>query len=142
MMKVEVRELPTRLASGAFVLNSGVGKLSPTPEQAAGVYGMATTTYPFLKRVPQDTFLKALAVGEIATGVALLAPFVPAVVAGALLTAFSGGLLGVYLRVPGLRREGSLRPSPQGIGIAKDVWLVGIGVGLLADGLLSRRGRR
>ncbi|WP_433508523.1 hypothetical protein ACQP04_34850 [Pseudonocardia halophobica] len=96
---------------------------------------MATTAYPFLKRVPQEQFMKALAAGEIATGVALLTPFIPAAVGGALLTAFAGSLLGLDVRIPGLRRPGSIWPSQQGMGIAKDVWLAGIGVGLLADGV-------
>jgi hypothetical protein len=32
-----------------------------------------------------------------------------------------------------------LRPTQQGTPIAKDVWLLGIGVGLLADDLADRR---
>ncbi|MFR9806255.1 hypothetical protein ACL02T_28785 [Pseudonocardia sp. RS010] len=137
MALAKLRELPGRISSGGFVLHSGLEKWKAGPEQAAGVYGMATTAYPFLKRVPQERFVKALAAGEIATGVALLTPFVPAVVGGALLTAFAGSLLGLYARIPGMRRPGSIWPSQQGLGIAKDVWLAGIGVGLLADGVTS-----
>jgi hypothetical protein len=59
-------------------------------------------------------------------------------VAGAALTAFSGGLIGLYLRTPGMRREGSLRPTQPGVPLAKDAWLVGIGLGLMADGLTDR----
>ena len=64
---------------------------------------------------------------------------VPAALAGAGLTAFSGALLGMYLRTPGLRREGSLRPSQQGVPLAKDVWMLGVGLGLLADAVTDRR---
>ena len=37
-----------------------------------------------------------------------------------------------------MRREGSLRPTQSGVPLAKDAWLVGIGLGLLADGLTDR----
>lgn len=56
-------------------------------------------------------------------------------VAGTALTAFSAGLLGLYLRTPAMREEGSLRPSQQGMAIAKDIWMFGIGLTLLIDGL-------
>ena len=59
-----------------------------------------------------------LAVSEVALGTALLIPFVPDVVAGAGLTAFSGGLLGLYARTPGLRKEGSPFPTQDGITLA------------------------
>jgi hypothetical protein len=80
-----------------------------------------------------------LSTAEIAVGAVLLLPVVPAGVAGAVLTAFSGGLVGMYLRTPGLRRPGSLAPSPDGIAVAKDVWMLGIGLGLLADAAERRR---
>ena len=51
--------------------------------------------------------------------------------AGAALTAFSGGLVGLYLRMPNLRRPGSVWPSPDGIAVSKDAWLLGIGTSLL-----------
>jgi hypothetical protein len=34
-----------------------------------------------------------------------------------------------------MREEGSLRPTQQGMSIAKDVWMFGIGLTLLIDGL-------
>ncbi len=92
---------------------------------------------------PQD-FARLLAVGEIAAGTTLLLPVVPAGLAGLALTAFSGGLIGLYLRTPGMRMEGSLRPTQQGVPLAKDAWLVGIGNGLMLDSLadsLSSRGQ-
>ena len=64
-----------------------------------------------------------------------LLPVVPTVVAGAALTTFSAGLLGLYLRIPGMREEGSLRPTQEGLSVAKDVWLSGIGLAVLAAGL-------
>jgi hypothetical protein len=33
-----------------------------------------------------------------------------------------------------MRAEGSLRPTQQGLTVAKDVWMLGIGLSLVADG--------
>ena len=74
----------------------------------------------------------------MAIGGLLLAPFVPTAVVGLALTGFSGGLLGLYLRTPGMRKPGSLAPTPEGLAIAKDSWLLGIGVGLLVRGTIDR----
>ena len=49
------------------------------------------------------------------------------------LTAFSGGLLAVYRKTPGLTQSDGIRPTPAGVPMAKDVWLAGIGVALLID---------
>lgn len=135
---MRLHNLPTRLATGAFILHSGIEKWSGGEEAAAGVHGMASGAYPFLAKVQPPTFLKALSVGEIAVGTALLAPVVPPAVAGAALTGFSGALLGMYWRTPALRKEGSIWPSQGGIAIAKDVWMLGIGLGLVAQGLRRR----
>jgi len=72
-------------------------------------------------------------------GLVLLAPIVPAGLAGAALTGFSGGLLAMYMRTPSLHKPGSIWPSSQGIAVSKDVWLLGIGLGLLTDGAVERR---
>ena len=94
---------------------------------------MATGAFPVLGKLAPTTFLRLLAVAEIATGVALLAPVVPNAVAGAPLTAFSGALTAMYLRTPALHKPHSIWPTPAGIGISKDVWMLGIGLSLLAD---------
>lgn len=60
-------------------------------------------------------------------------PIVPNKIAGAALTAFSGGLVGLYLRTPGLHQPGSIRPNQAGVALSKDVWMLGIGLGLLAE---------
>jgi hypothetical protein len=130
--------VPARVAAGAFILNAGLGKLSAAEETAAGVHGMAVTAYPFLGQVPAQSFTKALGASEVGLGTALLLPFVPDGLAGAALTAFSASLLGLYFRVPGMRTEGSLRPSQQGTAIAKDVWLLALGITLMAHGRRSR----
>jgi hypothetical protein len=63
---------------------------------------------------------------------------VPAAVAGLGLTAFSAGLLGLYLRIPGMHQRGSLKPTEDGMAIAKDSWLLGIGLSLITSGLKRR----
>ncbi|MFF4775281.1 hypothetical protein [Microtetraspora fusca] len=132
---VRPHQIPVRLATGLFMLNSGLGKASVDEETATALHGMASGTYPFLKNMEPMTFAKLLSKSEIALGVALVLPVVPSVVAGAALTAFAGGLMGLYLKTPGLRQEGSLRPTQEGVAIAKDIWLVGIGASLLCEEL-------
>jgi hypothetical protein len=83
-------------------------------------------------------FTGLLSTAEIAIGAALVVPVVPAWLAGAGLTAFALGTLGLYLRTPGMREEGSLRPTQQGIPLAKDAWMVGIGLALMIDELAGR----
>lgn len=132
-MTIAPRNVPTRLTTGAFILHAGLGKWSGDADQAAAVHGMAAGAYPFLQKVRPTTFLKALAAAEMAIGAALLTPIVPNKVAGAGLTAFAGGLVTMYLRTPALHKPGSIWPTQAGTGVSKDVWMLGIGVGLLAD---------
>ena len=136
-LSIKARHLPPRIAAGAFILNSGVGKWSADDETAAQLHGFAVGTYPFLSKLKPRDFVRLLSVSEIALGAALLLPVVPVAVAGAGLTAFSGGLLGLYARTPGMRKDGTPFPTQQGIAIAKDVWMLGIGVGLVIDGLTA-----
>ncbi|WP_396453785.1 hypothetical protein [Actinomadura sp.] len=135
-------QIPIRLAVGAFVLNSGLSKLQALDESAEATHGMAKTAYPFLESQDARTFTRNLGRAEVAIGGALLAPFVPSLLAGAALTAFSAGLTGLYLRLPGMRQEGSLRPTQEGIALAKDTWLVGAGVSLVLEELTRWRERR
>ena len=137
---VKAHHLPQRIAAGAFILNSGIGKLSADEEAAAQLHSFATGAYPFLARLKPADFVRLLAVSEITLGAALLLPVVPAAVAGAGLAAFSGGLLGLYARTPGMRKEGSPFPTQQGIPLAKDAWMMGIGLGLVIDDLTDRVG--
>jgi uncharacterized membrane protein YphA (DoxX/SURF4 family) len=136
---VKAHHLPQRVVTGAFILNSGIGKLR-TDEEAAQLHGFAAGAYPFLARLKPADFVRLLAVSEITLGAALLLPVVPAAVAGAGLAAFSGGLLGLYARTPGMRKENSLFPTQQGTPLAKDVWMMGIGLGLVIDDLTDRVG--
>ena len=143
-LPITLSEIGPRLSAGAFILNSGLGKRGADEGTAAYIHGFASGTYPFLKKMEPQQFAKALATSEIAIGTLLLTPFVPTAAAGLALTAFSGGLLGLYLRTPGMRKPGSLAPTQEGQAIAKDVWLLGIGVALLTRGTVDRgpRGAR
>jgi hypothetical protein len=140
-LPITLSEIAPRISAGAFILNSGLSKRNVDPQAAAGMQGFAAGTYPFLKGMDPQQFAKALSTSEIAIGALLLTPFVPTAVAGAALTAFSGGLLGLYLRTPGMRKPGSLAPTEQGLAIAKDVWLLGIGIGLFTRGTVDRATR-
>jgi hypothetical protein len=141
MSVMRLSHIPLRLATGAFILNSGLGKREIDQTRAEGLHGMAKGAYPYLADVEPTQFADLLSKGEIALGAGLLAPFVPSGIAGAALMLFSGSLLGIYLRTPSLRKEGSIAPSRQGVAIAKDVWMFGIGLALVVDSLTSRRRR-
>ena len=94
---------------------------------------MAATAIPPLQAIKPPTFLKLLSAGEVATGALLLAPFVSNRKAGLALTAFSAGLMALYARTPSMREPGSIWPSQGGTAVAKDVWMLGVGLGLLLD---------
>jgi uncharacterized membrane protein YphA (DoxX/SURF4 family) len=141
-MSLHLRNIPTRVAAGGYVLHSGLEKWNGSEEKAKGVHAAACGAYPFLDKVPPPTFLKVLSAAEIGTGALLLLPVVSNKIAGAALTAFAGSLIGMYLRTPALRQPGSVWPSQAGIGISKDVWMLGIGLGLVADGGADSAGCR
>ena len=141
-LPITLSEIGPRISAGAFILNSGLGKRGADEATAAGIHGFAAGTYPFLQKVSPQQFAKGLSAGEIAIGTLLLTPFVPTAAAGVLLTGFSGGLLGLYLNTPGMRKPGSLAPTQEGLALAKDAWLLGIGVGLLTRGTIDREPRR
>ena len=134
---VKVSHLPPRIAAGAFILNSGVGKWSADEETAAQLHGFAVGAYPFLAKLKPKDFVRLLSVTEITLGAALLVPVIPSALVGAGLTAFSGGLLGLYARTPGMRKDGTPFPTQQGIALAKDAWMLGIGLGLVIDDLID-----
>ncbi|GAA1155146.1 hypothetical protein [Ornithinicoccus hortensis] len=129
--------IPLRLATGAYILNSGLSKWGADEETAAGLHGMASGAYPFLSSLKPTDFAQLLAAGETALGAALLFPKVPSAVAGAALAGFGAGLIGMYLRTPGLTQDDGIRPTPDGVPIAKDIWLVGAGLTLATQSFLS-----
>lgn len=137
-IRIRAHHLPTRIASGAFILNSGIEKLSADEATAAYLHESAKRTYPFVGKLKAQHLARLLAVTEIALGTALLVPILPAGIAGAGLTAFSGGLLGIYATTPGMRKEHSIFPAQQGIPLFKDSWMLGIGLSLIIDDLTDR----
>jgi hypothetical protein len=136
---MKLSHIPPRLAAGAFILNAGIGKLSTDDEAAGRLHGMAAGTYPFLAKIEAPKFVRALAIGEIGVGSVLLAPVVPAWLAGAVLTGFSGSLLRMYLKTPGMTKEDGIRPTQQGTAVSKDVWMLGSGLELFFDDIGDRR---
>jgi len=144
-----IRRAPLRIATGAYILSAGFNLVRAGDEHAKGLHGFASGGYPVFEKVDAKLFTKGVGVAEMGLGVALLAPFVSPFVAGAGLVTFSGSLLGLYWRTPGMRRApNDPRPSEDGIAIAKDAWLLGIGASLMADAVLepiqkkSRRARQ
>jgi hypothetical protein len=132
------REGERHAASSQGRASAGIGKLPADEEAAAQLHGFAVGAYPFLAKLKPRDFVRLLAGCEIALGSALVLPVIPSAVAGAGLAAFSGGLLGLYARTPGMRKENSPFPTQQGIALAKDVWMMGIGLGLVIDDLTDR----
>ena len=129
------RDVPTRLATGAYILHSGLQKWRGGEEQAERLRGQAAKAFPVLAQMEPGRFLRLLSVAEIGTGCVLLAPFVPSALAGAVLTGFSGALVTMYLRTPELHEPGSVWPTPAGIGVSKDSWMLAIGLGLVVEGM-------
>lgn len=132
-MKFKLWHVPVRAATGAFILNSGLAKLAANDEEMhKGIHGMASTAYPQVGSMEPKTFVRALGAAETALGGALLAPFISPGLAGAGLTAFSAGLMGLYFKIPGMTEDG-IRPSQQGMALAKDSWLLAMGTALMLD---------
>jgi len=135
-LAAKLRRAPLRLATGAFILNAGVGKLSLDAGTAGYLHSAGAGAYPVLKKVEPTVFGKILAFSEISVGAALLLPIVPAGLAGLALIGFSGALVGMYIRTPGMHDK-YLRPSQEGTVLAKDVWMLGTGIALVVDAALS-----
>jgi len=139
-LPIKARDLPGRITTGAYILHAGLEKWKGDQARAKAVHGMAAAAFPVLKDIPPEQFLRALAASEIAVGTALLVPAVPSALAGLALTGFSGALVALYARTPALRKPGSIWPSQAGTGVSKDVWMLGIGLGLTVDALTRGKG--
>nr|WP_240393836.1 hypothetical protein [Corynebacterium lactis] len=125
---------PARLAPGLFFLSSATDKAGADEDTAKGLQGFAGAI-PGTDKFDPNTFAKLLSAAEYSIGGALVLPFIPNRLAGAALTAFSAGLLTMYLKTPGMVRDGSkVRPSSAGTALAKDFWLFGTGVSLMMRG--------
>lgn len=135
---MNLTQMPLRVTTGTFILNSGVGKLKVDEGTAAFLHNGAKTAYPgVFDSMDPKTFSKVLSYSEIGVGALLLAPMVSPVVAGAALTGFGASLVRMYLKTPGMTQSDGIRPTQEGTGVAKDVWLVGAGLTLLTQGLTS-----
>ncbi|WP_298253656.1 hypothetical protein [uncultured Arthrobacter sp.] len=126
--------IPLRLITGAFILNSGLGKRGLDEGTAGYLQAMAATAFPQAAQLEAGQFGKLLASSEIAVGSALLAPFVPSRLAGLGLLAFSAGMMTMYFRTPELTEKDGIRPTQDGIAVAKDSWMVAIALALVLDG--------
>ena len=142
-MATKLWHVPVRLATGAIIVDQGLQKLGADEDTASWLHGQATKAFPQFGDMDPKDFVQLLSAGEIALGAALLGiGFVPSSLAGLGLSLFGGSLTRLYLTAPGTRREGSIAPSRQGIGLAKDSWMLAIGVALVLDSVFGRRKRR
>ncbi len=130
---MKLNNIPLRLTTGAFILNTGLGKRKLDKDSAAGLQAMAARVVPPVRRIDAEKFGKMLSYAEMSLGAALLTPFLPGRLAGIGLGIFSGSLFAMYLRTPGMTLEDGIRPSPQGTGLAKDIWMLGIAAALVLD---------
>jgi hypothetical protein len=126
--------VPLRLFPGLYILNAGLTKVQEANDRAEQLHAFAKGAFPQVRSMPPERFVRILGTAEMALGGALLAPFVPARLAGLVLTGFAGGLMWLYWKTPGMHEEGSPRPTQQGTAIAKDSWILGIGLALLLSG--------
>jgi hypothetical protein len=141
-MAFKLWHVPVRLAAGAFILNSGLSRRQADEETAKDLHTFATSAYPELEDTPPHKFVRMLSTGEVVVGALLLTPVVPTAVAGVALTTYAGMTGRLYLNAPGMREEGSIKPTEQGVPLAKDVWMLGMGTALTIDGLGDRRRKR
>jgi hypothetical protein len=129
-----------RTATGAFILDSGLSKRNLEGEagRADAWLGIGGHSRP---RPDQGAGARPVAVrhGDGRLGRRSWCRWCPSSVVLVGLVAFSVGLLTLYLKTPGMRQEGSIRPIQQGTGLAKDVGLLGTGLTLLLDDLAERR---
>ncbi len=132
-MGFRLSHIPLRLATGAFILNAGLGKVGLDEDSAGYLQAMASKAFPQLSQLEAQQFGKALAASEIAIGSVLLAPFISSRLAGLGLLAFSAGMMTLYFRTPELTQEDGVRPTQDGTAVAKDIWMVGIALSLLLD---------
>ncbi|WP_104168820.1 hypothetical protein [Arthrobacter sp. SX1312] len=132
-MGFRITHIPLRLATGAYILNSGLGKTALDDGTAAYLQSAASRAFPQVSQFEAQQFATFLAASEITIGSALLAPFIPSRLAGLALLAFSAGMLTMYFTTPEMTMEDGVRPSPEGVALAKDSWLTGIALALILD---------
>jgi hypothetical protein len=142
-MATKLWHVPVRLATGAIIVDQGLQKLGADEDTAKWLHGQAVQAFPRFADMDPKDFVQLLSASEIALGAALLGiGFIPSGLAGLGLSVFGGSLTRLYLTAPGTRREGSVAPSHQGIGLAKDSWMLAIGVALVLDSVFGSGRRR
>ncbi len=142
-MATKLWHVPVRLATGAIILDQGLLKLNADEDTARWLHSQAANAFPQVQDMDPKDFVQLLSTSEIALGLALLGiGFVPSSLAGLGLGVFGGSLVRLYLTSPGTRREGSVAPSQQGVGLAKDSWLLAIGLALVLDSVFGSGRRR
>jgi hypothetical protein len=142
-MATKLWHVPVRLATGAIIVDQGLQKLGADEDTAKWLHGQAVNAFPRFADMDPKDFVQLLSAGEIALGAALLGiGFVPSSLAGLGLSIFGGSLTRLYLKAPGTTQEGTVAPSQQGVGLAKDSWMLAIGAALVLDGLFGSRKRR
>lgn len=130
-MSFSIGNATLRLVTGAFILNSGIGKLHLADDHAAGLQSAAVRVIPQASTLEPAQFGKLLSLTEIGLGTFILTPFIPTRLAGLALGAFSGGLVATYLKWPGMTEADGIRPTAAGTALSKDFWLAGIAVALI-----------
>ncbi|WP_331460797.1 hypothetical protein [Arthrobacter sp. zg-Y769] len=130
---MKLSHIPLRLTTGAYILNSGLNKRNLDAESAAYLQQMAAKAFPQVQDIEPVKFGKLLSNAEICVGLSLLLPFVPSRLAGLILGGFSSGMIRMYLKTPEMTEEDGIRPSPDGLGLAKDTWMAGIAAALILD---------
>jgi hypothetical protein len=142
-MATKLWHVPVRLATGAIILDQGLLKLGADEDTVKWLHGQASQAFPQFADMDPKDFVQLLSTCEIALGIGVLGiGFVPSSLAGLGLGAFGGALGRLYLKTPGTRREGSIAPSQQGIGLVKDSWMLAIGAALVLDALFGSGKRR
>ncbi len=130
---------PIRLVAGASMLNDGMEKLNADEMRASAVPEMAEEAGPGSEGMPTEPFVKVMSVAEVGIGAALVLPLLPDRLVGLFLTAFVGGKFLLRGQNDGIDQ---LRPTTTQPKPAKDAWLLGIGLTLLATGPGRRRPAR
>ena len=103
---------------------TGPAKRGADDATAGQLHGFAAGTYPVLGKLDAKRFTSLLSTAEIAIGAALVLPMVPAWLAGAGLTGFALGTLGLYLRTPACeKRAAFVPPSRHSPGPRTPGWL-------------------
>ncbi|WP_129358978.1 MULTISPECIES: hypothetical protein [Micrococcaceae] len=131
-----------RAVPGAFILNSGYGKLNLDEQTAGQLQSMAANAFPAVKDLDAATFGKAIAYSELAVGGALVTPVIPSRLAGLALGAFAGGLLAMYFKTEEMTEDDGIRPSQAGTAVAKDSWIAAIALALILQGKGKKKAKK